>query len=211
MKNTLGQKLFMSINRNWNGSGYVLSFPTLYCKDAQHQVSYMAKYLAMEYLDCIYASFTSSVQAIAESMEWDATLKMPISATETLCRDIDQITFSWEISVPSSSTPASQPLVNFDNLTVSSIDNPPLAQPLLSMAIPTPAMAPATRGSSSVHTSGSTCLLVQQLQAQVLAMSGTPPLWTTFWLAPLCLPKTSSIICNRRLTLFLLLEYSSPR
>jgi len=171
----------MSINCNWNGSGYVLSFPTLYCKDAQHRVSYMAKYLAMEYSDCIYANFTSSAQAIAESMEWDATLKKPISTTESLHWDIDQITFSWEISVPSSSTPVSQPLVNFDTLTVSSIDNPPLAQPLLSMAIPTPAMAPVTRGSSSVNTSGSTCLLVQQLQAQVLTMSRASPLQMTSW------------------------------
>jgi len=210
MKNTLGQKLFMSINHNWNGLGYVLSFPTLYRKDAQHWVSYMAKYLAMEYSDRIYANFTSSAQAITESMEWDATLKKPISATESLCQDIDQISFSWEISVPSSSTPATQLLVNFNNLTISSIDNPPPAQPLLSMAIPTPAMALATRGSSSVNTSGSTHLLVQQLQAQVLAMSGAPPLQMNFQLAPLCLPKTSSATCNCRLTLFLLLEFSSP-
>jgi len=48
MKNHKGHKIFMSINQNWNGSGHILSFPTLYLHKAQHHVSYMAKYLAME-------------------------------------------------------------------------------------------------------------------------------------------------------------------
>jgi len=84
MKNSLGQKLFVSINCNWNGLGYNLSFPTLYHKDAQHWVSYMAKYLAIEYFDHIYDNFTSPAWAIAESMEWDANLKKPISTTQSL-------------------------------------------------------------------------------------------------------------------------------
>jgi len=100
----------MSINCNWNGSGHVFSFPTLYRQEAQHCVSYLAKYLAMEYSPRIYAHFTTAAVAIAESMEWDATLKKPISANESLRRDIENITFSWEIPAQSSrSTPASQP------------------------------------------------------------------------------------------------------
>jgi len=166
----------MSINCNWNGSGHVFSFPTLYHREAQHRVSYLAKYLAEEYSPCIYAHFTTTAVVIAESMEWDATLKKPISATETLCQDIENITFSWEIPDYSSlSTPASRPLVNLDKLTVPSQDNPVPAQPPLSTAVPTPALTPLIQDSPPVATTGSTQLLAQQLQAQVLAMSGTSP------------------------------------
>jgi len=84
MKTDTGQPIFMSINCNWNGSGHVFSFPTLYHWEAQHHVSYLAKYLAEEYSPCIYAHFTTTAVVIAESMEWDATLKKPISATETI-------------------------------------------------------------------------------------------------------------------------------
>jgi len=58
----------------------------------------MAKYLAMEYSEDIYSQFSSSAIAIAKSMEWDAVLHKPISACETLRKDIKQISFSWEIS-----------------------------------------------------------------------------------------------------------------
>jgi len=85
MKTDKGQPIFMSINCNWNGSSHVFSFPTLYRQEAQHHVSYLAKYLAMEYSPHIYAHFTTAAVAIAESMEWDATLKKPISANESLC------------------------------------------------------------------------------------------------------------------------------
>ena len=34
LKNHKGQKIFMSINQNWNGSGHILSFPTLYKRKA---------------------------------------------------------------------------------------------------------------------------------------------------------------------------------
>jgi len=174
MKNRHGQKIFMSVNRNWNGSGYVLSFPTLYRTDAQHRASYMAKYLAMEYSERIYSRFSTAACAIAESMEWDDALKIPISATESLRREIANITFPWEIPETSLAAPASRPLVNSDNLTVSSLDNPAPAQPLLSTAVLTSASTPAANASSSVRTSGSTRLLVQQLQAQVLTLSGAP-------------------------------------
>ena len=101
----------MSISCNWNGSSHVFSFPTLYRWEAQHRVSYLAKYLAEEYSPHIYAHFPTAAVIIAESMEWDSTLKKPISANESLCQDIKNITFSWEILDQSSlSTPASQPL-----------------------------------------------------------------------------------------------------
>ncbi len=95
----------MPVNWNWNGAGYILSFPTLYQQEAQHHVSYMAKYLAMEYSEDIYSRFSSSAITISESMEWDAALCKPISACETLCKDIEQISFSWEISEKASLTP----------------------------------------------------------------------------------------------------------
>ena len=85
----------------------------------------MAKYLAMEYSEDIYSWFSSSTIAIAKSIEWEAVLCKPISACETLHKDIEQISFSWEISKKASLTsPSSQPLVNFYALTVTSIDNP---------------------------------------------------------------------------------------
>jgi len=125
MKNHKGQKIFMSINQNCNGSGYILSFPTLYLHEAQHHVSYMAKYLAMEYNDYVYSRFSNATVAIAESMEWDAALKKPISANESTHHDIETISFSWELPNQASVTSSvSQPMVNFDNLTVSSLDNP---------------------------------------------------------------------------------------
>jgi len=40
MKNQSGNHIFMSVNQNWNGAGYVLSFPTLYQQEAQHRVLY---------------------------------------------------------------------------------------------------------------------------------------------------------------------------
>jgi len=88
MTNSAGQKIFMSINHNWNGVGHVLSFPSLYHCDAEHHVSYMAKYLAMEYSPQIYNRFTTSAVAIAESMEWDATKQKPISTNESLHWDM---------------------------------------------------------------------------------------------------------------------------
>jgi len=136
----------------------------------------MAEYLAEEYSPCIYAHFTTATVAIAESMEWDAALKKPISANQSLHQDIKNITFSCKILDPSSlSTPTSRPLVNFDNLMVASLDNPAPAQPLLSTVVPTSASTLAAKDRPSVSTTGSTHLLVQQLQAQVLAMSGNPP------------------------------------
>jgi len=130
MKNHKGQKIFMLINQNWNGSSHILSFPTLYKREAQHCISFMAKYLAMEYDDRIYSHFSNAAVAIAKSMGWDAALKKPISANESTCRDIETITFSWEVSTPASATSLiSRPKVNFDNLTISSLDNPPLHSP----------------------------------------------------------------------------------
>ncbi len=98
MKTSKGQPIFMSINWNWNRSGHVFSFPSLYHWEAQHCVSYMAKYLAEEYSPHIYAHFSTAAVAIVESMEWDAVLQKPISANESLHWDIENITFSWEIS-----------------------------------------------------------------------------------------------------------------
>jgi len=166
----------MSINRNWNGSGHVFSFPSLYRREAQHRVSYMAKYLAVEHSPSIYAHFSTAAVTIAESMEWDATLKKPISAIESLRRDIKNITFSWELTDQSSpSIPASRPPSTSNNLTVSSRDNPAPAQSLLFPVVPTPTFTPLVNDSPSVVTTGSTRLLIKQLQAQVLAMSGVPP------------------------------------
>jgi len=166
----------MSINRNWNGSGHVFSFPTLYRQEAQHRVSYLAKYLAMEYSPRIYAHFTTVAVAIAESMEWDATLKKPISANESLCRDIENITFSWEIPAQSSRfTPTPSPPATLDNLTVPYWDNPAPAQPPLPPAVPTLISAPNANDSPPAVTTSSARLRIKQLQAQVLAMSGVPP------------------------------------
>ena len=136
----------------------------------------MAKYLAMEYDDRIYNRFSNAAVAIAESMGWDDALKKPISANETTCRDIESITFSWEVSSPAvASALISRPKVNFDNLTVSSLDNPPAAQPLLSTALPMTTSALAAADDSLVHTTSSTCLQIQKLQAQVQALTGAPP------------------------------------
>jgi len=60
----------------------------------------MAKYLAQEYTPHIYNQFSTSAVAIAESMEWDHKLNKPISTNESLCHDIENITFSWEIQGP---------------------------------------------------------------------------------------------------------------
>jgi len=166
----------MSVNQNWNGAGYILSFPTLYQQEAQHCISYMAKYLAMEYSEDIYSRFSSSAVAIAESMEWDAALCKPISACETLRKDIEQISFSWEILEKASLTsPSSWPLVNFDALTVASIDNPPASHPILSTAAPDAHLHQALASDSSVVTTSSTHLLARELQATILALTGTAP------------------------------------
>jgi len=166
----------MSINQNWNGSGYILSFPTLYLRKAQHCISYMAKYLVMEYDDRIYSCFSNAAVAIAESMGWDAAIKKPISANESTCCDIEMITFSWEVATPALVTSLiSHPMVNFENLTVSSLDIPPAAQPLLSTTLPTTASTPAAADDSSAHTTSSTGLQLQKLQAQVQALTGAPP------------------------------------
>jgi len=101
---------------------HILSFPSLYCWDDEHYVSYMAKYMAMEYSPCIYSFFSTSEVAIAESMEWDAALNKPISANKSLHWDIENI-FSLGNHQPLT-TPAFHCLVNFTNLTVSSLANP---------------------------------------------------------------------------------------
>jgi len=136
----------------------------------------MAKYLAMEYNDYVYSRFSNATVAIAESMEWDAALKKPISANESTRHDIETFSFSWELPNQALVTSSvSQPTVNFDNLTVSSLDNPPVSQPLLSTALPTTASAPAAADDSSACTTSSTHLQLQKLQAQVQALTGAPP------------------------------------
>jgi len=90
-----------------------MSFPSLISTTvrlAQHHVSYMAKYLGQEYTPHIYDKFSTPTVAIAESMEWDHKLNKPIAANESLCSDIENTTFSWEIQAPSGIALASQPL-----------------------------------------------------------------------------------------------------
>jgi len=123
----------------------------------------MAKYLAMEYDDCIYSRFSSAAVAIAESMGWDVALKKPISANESTCHDIETITFSWEVATLASvNSLISHPMVNFGNLTVSSLDNPPplhspssplpsLQLPLLLLQLMTPWPAPPAQPAYSVR------------------------------------------------------------
>jgi len=116
----MGQKIFMSINCNWNGSGNILSFPTLYKHKAQHRISFMAKYLVMEYDNHIYNCFSNTAVAIAEFMEWDDALKKPISANESTCQDIESNIFSWAVFSPDiSSAFISCRKVNFYNLIIS--------------------------------------------------------------------------------------------
>jgi len=108
-------------------------------------------------------------------MDWDAELNKSISAIETLCQDIENISFFQKITDQHSlTTLASHPLVNFDNLTVYFPGQSPQAQGLLSTSYPTTTFTPTTQDASSVNTSSSTCLLFQQLQAQVQALSETP-------------------------------------
>jgi len=105
--------------------------------------------------------------------QWNGILpSISLSACKTLCKDIEQISFSWEISEKASLTsPSSWPLVNFDALTMTSIDNPPASQPILSTAIPDAHLHQALASDSSVATTSSTQLLAHELQAKILALT----------------------------------------
>jgi len=73
------------------------------------------------------------------------------------------------------STSAPHSPANVDSPVAFSPNNTAPVQPLPPQAVPTPVPTPLVKDSPSMATTGSTRLLAQQLQAQVLVMSGIPP------------------------------------
>jgi len=74
-----GKKLFLSAYPNWNGQGFIISYPTIYAKQAYDFVEYLPTYLSHSHGEEIYCWFTLDAVNKAKAMGWDVDKKQPIS------------------------------------------------------------------------------------------------------------------------------------
>jgi len=127
-----GKKLFLSAYPNWNGQGFIISYPTIYAKQAYDFVEYLPAYLSHSHGEEIYRWFTPDAVNEAKAMGWDVDKKQPISQDGLALRTtLQNLNLEWCIAAPSASDPASS-AVDLDNLTIPSFNmahTPPQAQP----------------------------------------------------------------------------------
>jgi len=69
--NLSGKKLFLSVDHNWNGQGFIFTYPTLYASQASNYVKYLPVYLAHSHNNAVYHWFTPDAVSKAQAMGWD--------------------------------------------------------------------------------------------------------------------------------------------
>jgi len=130
--NSSGKKLFLSVDHNWNGQGFIFTYPTLYTLQANDYVEYLPVYLAHSHNDKVYCWFTLDAVAKAQAMGWDTNKNQPISKDGLDLRSLIQLLeLEWCIPPPSSSS-SSQPtaMVDMDNITLPSFNIAPKPVPI---------------------------------------------------------------------------------
>jgi len=99
--NSAGKKLFLSVDHNWNGQGFIFTYPTLYASQASDYVKYLPVYLAHSHCDDVYRWFTPDAVAEAQAMGWDDEKKQPISKDGLDLRtSIQSLDLEWCIAPP---------------------------------------------------------------------------------------------------------------
>jgi len=127
-----GKKLFLSAYPNWNGQGFIISYPTIYAKQAYDYVEYLPAYLSHSHGEEVYRWFTPDAINKAKTMGWDADLNQPISQDGlALWTTLQSLNLEWCIAAPSD--PGTQITgVDLDTLTIPSFNTahaPTPAQP----------------------------------------------------------------------------------
>ena len=140
-----GKNLFLSVDPNWNGSGYTVVYPTMYNTSAHEFVEYMPKYLQHAHGDAVLRWFTADAVVEANNMTWDEASQRPISQDGLSFKaDLARLDFEWCIDVSASS--GDKPtLMDMDNLTLPSFQTAGGAPSLAHNAGPvtvTPARVP---------------------------------------------------------------------
>jgi len=127
-----GKKLFLSAYPNWNGQGFIISYPTIYAKQASNYVEYLPAYLSHLHGDEVYWWFTPDAVNEAKTMGWDADKNQPTSQDGlALQTTLQSLNLEWCIAAPSD--PGTQTTgVDLDTLTIPSFNTahaPPIMQP----------------------------------------------------------------------------------
>jgi len=137
--NSSGKKLFLSVDHNWNGQGFVFTYPTLYPSQANDYMEYLPVYLAHSHGEEVYCWFTPNVVTEAKAMGWDEEKNQPILKDGLDLRSsIQSFDLEWCIA-PLSSASLTSAAVDMDNITLPSfntVTQSALAQP------GTPSIAP---------------------------------------------------------------------
>jgi len=68
--NSAGKKLFLSVDHNWNGQGFIFTYPMLYASQASDYVEYLPVYLAHSHNDEVFRWFSPDAVAEAQAMGW---------------------------------------------------------------------------------------------------------------------------------------------
>jgi len=148
--NLAGKKLFLSVDHNWNGQGFIFTYPMLYASQASDYVEYLPVYLAHSHSDDVYRWFSPDAVAKAQAMGWDEEKKQPISKDGLDLRtSIQSLDLEWCIAPPSSSPQATTAL-DLDNIMLPSfntVPKPVTVQPGL------PSVAPNSIPTSAQSTS----------------------------------------------------------
>ncbi len=66
--NSAGKKLFLLVNHNWNGQGFIFAYPMLYASQASDYVEYLPVYLAHSHSDKVFHWFSLDAVAEAQAM-----------------------------------------------------------------------------------------------------------------------------------------------
>jgi len=193
--NSAGKKLFLSVDHNWNGQGFIFTYPTLYASQASDYVEYLPVYLAHSHSDEVFRWFSPDAVAEAQAMGWDDEKKQPISKDGLDLRtSIQSLDLEWCIAPPSSS-PQTASALDLDNITLPSFNTAPkpvTVQPGLSSVAPNsiPASAQSTLAdhpdditmASTVDTRLSalerTCALLPAILQKLEALSPPPTINT---------------------------------
>ena len=136
-----GKKLFLSAYPNWNGQGFIISYPTLYAKQAYDYVEYLPAYLSHSHGEEIYRWFTPDAVNEAKTMGWDVDKNQPISQDGLALRTtLQSLNLEWCIAAPSDQAIQTTG-VDIDNLTIPSFNTAhaaPQAQPGIQSTAPPP-------------------------------------------------------------------------
>jgi len=119
--NSAGNKLFLSVDHNWNGQGFIFTYPTLYASQASDYVEYLPTYLAHTHSKEVYCWFTPDSVFKAKEMGWDTKKKQLISKDGLdLHTSIQYLELEWCITPSPAGTSASM-AIDLDNITAPSL------------------------------------------------------------------------------------------